>query len=697
MRIRPPVAPILLSLVTLLALSANADTRYYSLILNGKKAGYVRVQEEPQGAGEKVTTDCLIKVTVLGAPFDMRYQAISTYSKVGAPLPDRYTVSMDAGPRRITSDSRFAGRKVEIDYSANGAKDHKSLTLPDRTFLVEGNLPETWERVFHGLGPISQPTKIQVFSPTTATVTPMTFRPGAGGTIIAEESGVPVNFTLQKDTGVVTLMDVPSQIAQFKLADKTALEGIEGVEAASRAFAVSNVAFDNPLGLEFITLELKTTVAGEKITAATLQLPRQTFAGTVKENTATGRMTIHRVKYSGKDAAPLPLSPALKKQFAAYLKSDTMVECDDPEIKKLAASLTKGTTNSWDATKKIGNWVHNNIAYKITGVGARQCLKEKAGDCGPHSWLSIALLRAAGIPAKITGGALYSELLGGSFGQHYWTEVWLGEKAGWFPIDTTSGEIGSLSPIHLNLWRNAGGIASLSVNVIDYSPKPAAAAANDKPATSRHAMNLRPNETWSYTFLEAGKQIGKETARVARIRPDGDAEIEYNIDLELQATKVACSGMFVVKPDCSPTSLSLKIVQAGLTQTVEAKAEGKKANLVIEAAGIKNNRSADLPAGACFEMQLSAMTWDLLFRTLTLEIGKSVEVPVYMVDQLHMEKIKFQVTKEETIKIGGQDIACLVVKLGAGEKMYVEKGTNRLVRAETGEGKLVVERVPDSK
>src|SRR5438105_3207544 len=114
----------------LLARPAAAELRYYSVTLQGKKAGYSRLQVVPQGAGIKEISDCLIKLTMLGSPMDVRYQAITTYARASDSLPTRTTVTMNIGPRIITSDCRFTGRKVDMDVAVDGTKSHKTLNLP---------------------------------------------------------------------------------------------------------------------------------------------------------------------------------------------------------------------------------------------------------------------------------------------------------------------------------------------------------------------------------------------------------------------------------------------------------------------------------------------------------------------------------------------------------------------------------------
>jgi len=56
-------------------------------------------------------------------------------------------------------------------------------------------------------------------------------------------------------------------------------------------------------------------------------------------------------------------------------------------------------------------------------------LKNKSGDCNEHSVLTVALLRAAGIPAQIESGLVYLE---GRFYYHAWCVLYLND---WITAD----------------------------------------------------------------------------------------------------------------------------------------------------------------------------------------------------------------------------------------------------------------------
>ena len=60
---------------------------------------------------------------------------------------------------------------------------------------------------------------------------------------------------------------------------------------------------------------------------------------------------------------------------------------------------------------------------------ALEVLEDRAGDCNEHAALMAALARAAGLPARIVVGVVYT---GNGFFYHAWNEVWVN---GWVSLD----------------------------------------------------------------------------------------------------------------------------------------------------------------------------------------------------------------------------------------------------------------------
>jgi transglutaminase-like putative cysteine protease len=152
-----------------------------------------------------------------------------------------------------------------------------------------------------------------------------------------------------------------------------------------------------------------------------------------------------------------------------FLKTTVDAPSDHPDIVRIAQEASAGAATRWEAAAAVARWVHGHIRYEITGSGALEALRQRRGDCGPQSMLSIAMTRSLGIPARLAGGLLY---VGGKFGQHNWIEVMVGPGE-WVPIDPTTGEVGRFSASHVAFWRTGGALAPdarpMQVEVLSFS------------------------------------------------------------------------------------------------------------------------------------------------------------------------------------------------------------------------------------
>ena len=74
-------------------------------------------------------------------------------------------------------------------------------------------------------------------------------------------------------------------------------------------------------------------------------------------------------------------------------------------------------------------------------MGAAPTVLERGtGSCSEYTFSLVALFRAAGIPARYVGAYVNRAKEGGlDFVFHRWAEVWMGERAGWVPVDANAG------------------------------------------------------------------------------------------------------------------------------------------------------------------------------------------------------------------------------------------------------------------
>jgi transglutaminase-like putative cysteine protease len=122
-----------------------------------------------------------------------------------------------------------------------------------------------------------------------------------------------------------------------------------------------------------------------------------------------------------------------------------------PEIEAAANEAVGEEVNPYLAARKIYDYVLENIAYSFMPHSALWPRGEpesvyvhehRCGDCGAQSMYFSALCRAAGIPARTTGGW---QLFSGNFAGHFWAEFYL-PNYGWIPVDTTAAEIADYIP-----------------------------------------------------------------------------------------------------------------------------------------------------------------------------------------------------------------------------------------------------------
>jgi transglutaminase-like putative cysteine protease len=114
-----------------------------------------------------------------------------------------------------------------------------------------------------------------------------------------------------------------------------------------------------------------------------------------------------------------------------------------PELERQARERIQGA-DPHEAADALAALVHESVAYVpgATGVhtNAQECWDQGEGVCQDFSHLTIALMRAAGLPARYVSGYLFPDPHAGpgvsAEGQsHAWVEYWAG---GWHGLDATN-------------------------------------------------------------------------------------------------------------------------------------------------------------------------------------------------------------------------------------------------------------------
>ncbi len=131
-----------------------------------------------------------------------------------------------------------------------------------------------------------------------------------------------------------------------------------------------------------------------------------------------------------------------------YLKPTEMVQSAERDIVELAKTLTEGAATEYQAVSSVLNFIADNIKYSYNPqkYDALYTLASRSGNCQNFAHLSMALLRAAGIPSRIVGGISLKEqwkvpidsersvVEGMGQGGHAWMEVYFPDL-GWLSYD----------------------------------------------------------------------------------------------------------------------------------------------------------------------------------------------------------------------------------------------------------------------
>lgn len=190
----------------------------------------------------------------------------------------------------------------------------------------------------------------------------------------------------------------------------------------------SNVALPRPRDISSLTLHLERPDDG----FAEWRPPVSTTEVLSRE----GRTITIRVT-SAPPASPARLPLAVEGEILEFVRPSPSVQSDDPGIAGKAKEIVGKETDSMKAASALAGWVFKHIQKKsmdVAAASAKEVFETQKGDCSEHAVLLTAMLRAAGIPAKVCTGYVYVR---GQWGGHAWSSAWVGK---WVDLDATIGE-----------------------------------------------------------------------------------------------------------------------------------------------------------------------------------------------------------------------------------------------------------------
>jgi hypothetical protein len=177
--------------------------------------------------------------------------------------------------------------------------------------------------------------------------------------------------------------------------------------------------------------DLRLRLKGVALPREGLESPRQTvhsMTGTVAELTA-------RAEVLPESGAP-SLAQPVAGELTLYLAASPALQANDPELAAAATNMVRGAADRLAAALAIYEWVNRHVEKRPTASypSALDVWRHREGDCNEHTYLFVALARAAGIPARIRVGIVFND---GAFYYHAWPAVHVGR---WVDMDPTLGQ-----------------------------------------------------------------------------------------------------------------------------------------------------------------------------------------------------------------------------------------------------------------
>lgn len=453
----------------------DAEQYYYAIEMNDTLAGYAHVVAYPEAIDGRERTvvrqKLFMLLDLLGSEFNSEIdQVFHVDPATGMSVYSRADVRQ--GPSNYTWSARIEGDRAAM-HSTLGGGD-KTLQLPPGVLFpnplrlpylkrdfIEGNaLEKTYDQLDLREADVRSVTYTRVGDDT------LELAGKSWDTVAFDEDHVDIGLKfrvwIDRATAMVVQVELPNGRRVY-LSEPRVVRRIEVANLTEDITSRVGVLIPDFQAITYMKVHAVFEPTGVRLTPDMLDVPGQSFEGTVEDNRVEGVFEIRHERYDGAGAPKFPIDPGDDDALRAYLEPSPGVESDDPVLVEHAKRVTAGAEDAWEAATRITAWVANHIQYAIPGGGtARRTFDQRAGECGSHSVLVAAMSRAVGIPARVVWGCQYVPSYGGAFGQHGWNEVYMGPEAGWVPLDATSHEIDYVDSGHIRIGEFESAASALN-------------------------------------------------------------------------------------------------------------------------------------------------------------------------------------------------------------------------------------------
>ena len=422
--------------------------QWRGMYYRGEKVGFTVGQTVPTDDGFELQEDGRLQMSLLGATTPA---VIKTTARVDRAFALRsFDFSLDPGTGPLQLSGVVDGLTLTIQITSAGSTRTEVRTLKEPPALML-NLAR---RLANGGLKAGARHELMVFDPATLSNAPVVVDVSGREVVVAGGRPIPAFKVQLGFSGLTTTAWITDTGEIVREESPLGLMSVRETPEQAQAMAVSSRVRSDMLQAAAIVPTLRKAVTeptdvtrlkvefnGVDMAAFNLASSTQTFDGRVLD------VRDPRALVAG------PVDPDL----ARYLRPETFLESDDPEVIAEAERIVKGVVGTRARAERLVRDVNSLLDKKptISVPSAKEVLRTKVGDCNEHTALYVAMARAVGIPARIDVGLV---MVRGAFYYHAWPEVWIDEsptRGYWLPVDPTFNQFPA-DATHLRLLQ--GGL-----------------------------------------------------------------------------------------------------------------------------------------------------------------------------------------------------------------------------------------------
>lgn len=418
--------------------------------ISGSAAGYYHESSSVQPDGSILTlVDNDIVLNRMGSKVEIKSSTQYHETADGRLLSIDNTSSSSAQSTTMHVDD--LGTSLAIRTTTGGKSYNRSTPLTSPVLGPEAARRLTVTRLKAPGDTLSYPT----FSPDLGSLTTITEKCIAVRPLAIEQSMSAMPTTVTEwldDDGWLMRQTMPSPFGNIE----TVRASAESVKAQSGAGATlpkeafrstlvdSNIRLPEERLIE--ELKIRITQKNPELGWPELKADNQTVLASSPDHAV---LEIRRV--APDESAPRVMTP-LRAELRPYLDPNALVQSDDPEVRKIAASVAGDETSAYRAARKLQQWTNEHMSFDlgIAVAPASEVVRNRRGTCMGYAILLASLLRADDIPSRIRMGFVYA---GGIWGGHAWVEALTGDR--WVPLDGALYSPGSADAARVSFFTSA--------------------------------------------------------------------------------------------------------------------------------------------------------------------------------------------------------------------------------------------------